>query len=113
MNDDTAKDGSNGAENRDRGVDGRFGRGNRFAKGNSVHQKMHELRKCLLECVTPEQIARVMKTLYEAAVGGDIAACRVFLEYSCGKPSQPVELTPGVDTDVVVKVLREGLWEAL
>jgi hypothetical protein len=106
MNDDTAKDGSNGNETRDRGVDGRFGRGNKFARGNSVHQRMYELRKCLLECVTPEQITKVVKVLYDAAVGGDIAAARIFLEFSIGKPSQPVELNAADTGEVVVKILR-------
>jgi hypothetical protein len=77
---------------RDR-MTGRFTDGNQLSRGNPSNKRMAELRRWLLECATPERVAAVEKRLYQAAMDGDVAAMRVWLEYMVGKPMLPVELT--------------------
>jgi hypothetical protein len=98
-----------------REINGYFAPGNRIARGNPGNRRMAELRKALLECATPERVAAVEKTLYTAAVGGDIAAIRVWLEHMVGRPVQAVEVsTPegqSLDVAMVAAVALEAIGD--
>jgi hypothetical protein len=90
-------------EDNGRDTRGLFAAGNKFSRGNLGNMRMKQLRRALLDCATPERVAAVEKTLYEAAVGGDIAAIKVWLEHMIGRPPQALEVSgpdgraPGVE----------------
>jgi hypothetical protein len=58
---------------------------------------MAELRSAVLEAATPEILSAVTRKLAMLALQeNDVAAARLLLEYSCGKPVQGVEISgPG------------------
>src|SRR6516165_11000761 len=74
-----------------RHVDGRFTPGNAIGKGNPGNRRQRELREALLECATPEKVKAVEEALHELAVGGDVAAAKVWLDHVVGKPLQAVQ----------------------
>jgi hypothetical protein len=78
------------------GPDGRDGRG-RFAKGNAggpgnpFARQVAALRRALLAAVTEEDMEVVARRLVAQAVEGDIAAARLLLSYTLGKPGAAVD----------------------
>jgi hypothetical protein len=72
---------------------GRFAPGHQFAKGNPNARRMYALRKALLDSAGPDDVRRVGKKLLDLAEGGDVAAAKVWLEYTVGKPPQALELS--------------------
>jgi hypothetical protein len=76
----------------DRTLDGRFAPGNAISQGNLGNKRMKELRRALLECATEEKVKAVEESLHELAVGGDVAAAKVWLDHTCGRPVQAVEI---------------------
>jgi hypothetical protein len=71
-------------------------RGNRISTGNLIARRTRELRQAIFEAVTSEQVKTVIGKLADMACEGDAVAARLFLEYTCGRPTQSVELS-GVD----------------
>src|SRR5271156_2135787 len=81
-----SSNGSNGAaENRDRR--GRFVRGNAGGPGNPFGRKVAALRAARIDCVTPQDIQRVMAALLLEAASGNVPAARLLLAYTVGKPA--------------------------
>jgi hypothetical protein len=87
---------------RDQG--GRFAPGNAIASGNPNSRKMFELRKALLDSdmASPAAVQAVFHRLLKKALGdpkaddddgGDLAAMRVYLDFTIGRPVQAVELS--------------------
>src|ERR1700677_961113 len=75
--------GSNGAaEGRDRR--GRFARGNPGGPGNPFGRKVAALRAALIDCITPQDIQRVMTALLLEAATGNVPAARLLLAYTVG-----------------------------
>jgi hypothetical protein len=73
---------------------GTFGPKNTFGRGgNPYHRRIHQLRGKLLECATDDELVRIMRTLGDLAVGGDVAAARLWLEYTLGKAPQAIQLS--------------------
>lgn len=64
---------------------GRFGPGNSFARGNSRHRRVAQLRAAMLDAVTPEDVRAVLVALVAKAKRGDVAATRVLLDRLFGK----------------------------
>jgi hypothetical protein len=84
-----SSNGSNGkAEGRDRR--GRFARGNPGGPGNPFGRKVAALRAALIDCVTPQDIQRVMTALLLEAATGNVPAARLLLAYTVGKPADSV-----------------------
>ena len=54
---------------------------------------VQELRQAVLDAVTFDQVKAVINKLAEQAGNGDVSAARVFLEHTCGKPPQALELS--------------------
>jgi hypothetical protein len=80
--------------NNGRGVmSGRFTLRNQFSQGNAIAKRTRELRQAIFEAVSPEQVKAVITKLAELAADGDAVAARLFLEYTCGRPAQSVELS--------------------
>jgi hypothetical protein len=72
---------------------GRFLPGNRIARGNPVHKRMHALRGRLLKAVSPQDIQAIGEKLRDMALAGDVAAGRLLLDHCLGKAPQAIELT--------------------
>ena len=82
---------------------GRFGAGNRFSRGNVNARKMAELRRVLLDGVTPKMIAAVVERLVHLATYGNLDAVKLLFSYSLGQPRRPDADGPDdeADTDPV------------
>src|SRR4051794_14801520 len=65
---------------------GRFAPGNTAGKGNPLHRKMAELNRRVVQSQTPEDVAGVLTMLYTKAQEGNLAATRVLLKYTLGRP---------------------------
>jgi hypothetical protein len=76
-----------------RASDGRFAAGNKFAAGNPFARRMAKLRSAMLEAVTEADLQAGARKMAELAKGGDVAAFKLLLEYTVGRP------TPSVDPD--------------
>ena len=98
-----------------RELNGRFAHGNRLAGGNLLAQRTREMRQSIFDAVGPDQVRAVIATMANQAADGDVAAARVFLEYTCGKPAQSIELSGpdggplGVDVHSVTAVIMMAL----
>jgi hypothetical protein len=69
---------------------GRFTKGNPGGPGNPFNRTVADLRAALLACVTPQDVQEVMAALKEQAQKGNVAAIRLYLAYSVGKPAETV-----------------------
>jgi hypothetical protein len=74
-------------------ISGRFEPGNRFSTGNSIAQRTRELRRAIFDAVQAGDVEQVIRKLMEQAKAGDTASAKLFLEFTCGRPSQSVEVT--------------------
>lgn len=61
---------------------------NRKGRPKTKSNRMTELRHELHESMTIEEITAVKDSILKKAINGDIGACKLFLEYSIGKPIQ-------------------------
>lgn len=77
-----------------RAARGRFGKGNPGGPGNPFNRRIAELRRLLMEAVST-RLPDMVEALMEKALQGDVAAIKVALEYSVGKP------LPAADPDRV------------
>ncbi len=85
---------------------GRFTKGNRGGFGNPFARRTAAFRCALLEAVTEEMIAAVVHKLVEQALTGDVAAIKLLLAYTVGKPG------PAVNPDTLdVEEYRQYLQE--
>jgi hypothetical protein len=75
----------------DRDAQGRFTPGNQCSRGNPFARKCAELRKALVNAVTPQDISEIVAKLIEKAKAGDAAAARVLFSYALGKPATAVD----------------------
>ena len=75
--------------NGSRKVNGQFGEGNKYGKGNPHAQKVAQLRTALIESITPEDIKEIAATLLTQAKAGDISSCKFLLPYLVGTAPQP------------------------
>jgi hypothetical protein len=69
---------------------GRFTRNNLGGPGNPFARRVAAFRSTLAAAVTEEMIAAVVAKLTEAALAGDLAAIKLFLAYTVGKPAPAV-----------------------
>ena len=81
MNKTPSTTGSNG-----RGEGGRFGPGNKYARGNPHARRVARLRAELLRAVTPADLRDVALALLTQAKAGDVAAAKELLQRLLGPP---------------------------
>ena len=74
-----------------RNSNGQFAKGNRFGPGNPFARQVAGLRKALLDRVTAEDIQAIVEKLLQMAKAGDVAAAKLLLSYTIGKPQPAVE----------------------
>jgi hypothetical protein len=90
---------------------GRLMPGSRIGLGNHGQHHRGELRRALINAETPENIRKIGQRLVELALDGDVAAARLYLEHTIGKPHQSIEFSnvngPGLSLAVVVSMIRE------
>src|SRR6266851_2537416 len=79
--------------NAGRDSNGRFTKGNPGGPGNPYYRRQAELKRGMLDFVTDVDVNSVVRVLLGLARGGDLAAIKLFLEYTIGKPN------PSVDPD--------------
>jgi hypothetical protein len=88
--------GSNGAANghatEGRESNGRFSVGNKLARGNPHARRVAALRKAFLDAATEARMRRVALKLLTMAEAGDVAAARLALEYTLGKPAKAADI---------------------
>ena len=65
---------------------GRFGPGNKYAKGNPHARRVARLRAELLRTVTPAGLREVVRALLNQAKSGDVAAAKELLQRLLGPP---------------------------
>jgi hypothetical protein len=70
---------------------GRFVMGNPGGPGNPYYRRQAELKRRLLESVTDADVLSVLRVLLGLARSGDLAAIKLFLEYTVGKPTKEVD----------------------
>jgi hypothetical protein len=78
-----------GPAGRDRS--GRFAKGNKFGPGNPFARKVAGLRSALLRKIDEEHIERVADQLLAMALEGDLAAIKIVLLYTIGRPAEAVD----------------------
>src|SRR5271167_4274963 len=78
----------------ERDENGHFRKGNRGGPGNPFARQIARLRKVLLEAVSEADLVEVIEMLKRKAKEGDVAAAKLLLSYSIGKPVDP----PNPDT---------------
>jgi hypothetical protein len=83
-----------------RGERGLFDRGNKAAKGHGrPRDRSEEIRKAFLEAATPERAREIEAALYELAIGGDVAAARLWMDHAMGRPNPAADPRPGPAAD--------------
>ncbi len=70
----------------DRDASGRFAIGNAGGPGNPHARRIAKLRSALLAAIKPDDLRDVVASLLVATKAGDVAAARLLLEYSLGRP---------------------------
>jgi hypothetical protein len=80
---------------------GKFVAGNRAAAGRRVAVAMGKLREALATALTPAEVKKLVRKLYQQAMKGDTAAAKLILDRA----------VPAVPEDVLAEV--EELWAAL
>ena len=70
---------------------GRFRPGNKGGSGNPFARQVAEIRKLLLNTVPGERLAKIVLAMVDKAEAGDVAAAKLVLQYTVGKPAEAVE----------------------
>lgn len=83
------------AEDNGRDRSGHFAQGNPGGPGNPFNCQVAALRKALLARVTAEDLEEIVAVLLIKAKSGDLAAIKILLAYTIGKPG------PAADPDAV------------
>jgi len=69
-----------------RDATGRFGAGNKFARGNPFGAAVNKLRAALFAAVTEDDLTQVIEAMKMAAKGGDVPAAKELLLRVLGPP---------------------------
>src|SRR5262249_29485179 len=70
---------------------GRFTRGNKEGRGNPHARQVAALRKALLETATEQDMIEIAHALMIQAKMGDVAAAKLLLAYTLGKPLESAD----------------------
>ncbi len=73
-------------EQNERDSKGRFQKGNKEGKGNPYSKAVNRFRTALFEAVTPEDLKKIVGTLKEQALNGDLKAITILLDRLLGAP---------------------------
>ncbi len=70
---------------------GRFAEGNAGGPGNPFARQVAALRCALLDAVSEQDLADVAQAMLRRAKEGNVAAAKLLLSYTLGKPAAPVD----------------------
>jgi hypothetical protein len=70
---------------------GRFAKGNKAGTGNPYARRVAMLRRAMLRVVKPDDLQAIIVKLILLACTGDVAAARLVLQYTLGKPTESVD----------------------
>ena len=76
--------------NGSRKVNGQFGEGNKYGKGNPHAQKVAQLRTAMIEAVSIDDMQAIVTALVTQAKAGDIQSIKVLIPYLVGSVPQSV-----------------------
>jgi hypothetical protein len=74
-----------------RAANGRFAKGNPGGPGNPFARQVAGFRQEFMAAVTGDDIAVIVRSLIDKAKAGDVAAARLVLQYTLGKPTAAVD----------------------
>jgi hypothetical protein len=74
-----------------RGPNGRFCKGNKGGPGNPFARQVAAMRQELFGALTREDIATIARAMIDKAKAGDVAAARLVLQYTLGRPAAAVD----------------------
>jgi hypothetical protein len=74
-----------------RGANGRFLKGNKGGPGNPHARQVAALRQAFIAAVTADDISTIAQAMIEKARQGDVAAARLVIQYSLGRPAEAVD----------------------
>ena len=89
--DEPSPSASSGKDNR-----GRFVPGNKLAQGNPLARKVQALRVSLIDSVSPDDLAAVIRRLLREAKSGDVSAAKILFDRLLG-PIQAVDLLERIE----------------
>ena len=73
-----------------RKTNGQFAKGNPGGPGNPYARRVAKLRSTMIEVVGDKGIEQIVRTLIKAANGGDVAAAKLLLSYTLGRPVETI-----------------------
>jgi hypothetical protein len=77
----------NGSNGRD--TSGKFAKGNSGGPGNPYARRVAQMRSIIAQEFTDEDLHQVARKLVDMAKNGDLAAAKLLLSYSVGRPVEP------------------------
>jgi hypothetical protein len=89
--DGSAKPDGGAAPQTGRRPDGRFCKGNPGGPGNPFAREVAALRQEFLKAVTGEDVSGIARAMIQKAKEGDVAAAKLVLQYTLGKPAGTVD----------------------
>lgn len=99
---------TNGANGRD--ANGRFASGNAGGPGNPNARRSAELRQAVLDAVSADDIAEVIRKLIEMAKSGDPAAIKELLNRVIGRPAQVAAEDSPFSATQPIRVILDDDW---
>ena len=88
---------------------GKFTKGWKGGPGNPYSKRIADLRSAFIEAVTEDDLHAIVRMLLEKAKGGDVAAGRLILEYTLGRPAQAIIVGVGDGPAHKVLILDGGV----
>jgi hypothetical protein len=84
---------TNGPNGRD--TCGRFAAGNHFGKGNPLANEVYSRRQAFYAAVSEADLVEILHAVVARAKGGDLAAARLVIEATVGRPGVLAPLDAG------------------
>lgn len=79
-------------------MDKRKFNGGNSTRAKGVDKRKNEYRNALENAASVKDVETVIKEVFKQAKGGDLTACKLFLEYYLGKPVQQTDITSDGDS---------------
>jgi hypothetical protein len=98
------------AANGHRAPNGRFLPGNPGGPGNPFVKQVAALKGALYESLTPHDIRAIMQKMRDRALAGDVAAARLVLEYTLGRPVQG-STASALDAEITQRLNYDALTD--
>ncbi len=110
MSEERSPNPGNGPERDARGY---FVKGNKGGPGNPQIAQVARYKKAIWEAVSTEDVQRVIRAMVDKAINeGDVAAAKVVLERTAGKPPEDVENATGDFVDDIAARIRAAIAQA-